>query len=92
VYFGHGGFLLRNSTVRRCFLCHMLDAPLVLVTPSCWDGILPNAIATIRLAMETEAGFDSQAGLALFFSHTKYLRWDKGFPDKTRLRSPGSPA
>ena len=31
--------------------------------------------------METEAGVESQAGLALFFSHSKYLRAHRGLPD-----------
>ena len=34
-------------------------------------------------AIKTEADLGSQAGPTLFLLHTKYLGWDKGFPDGT---------
>jgi hypothetical protein len=48
----------------------MLDAPLELVTFAGMAGRVRDTTATSEQAIETEAYFDSQAGLALFFLHT----------------------
>jgi hypothetical protein len=52
----------------------MLDSPLEFVTLSHGAAArVPSATATSEQAIKTEAGFDSQAGLALFLLHAKYL-------------------
>ena len=82
MYFRHGGFFLRNSAVRRCLLCHMLDSPLEWVI--FFAGVAGRARRATFIneqAIKTEADLGSQAGRTLFLLHTKYLGWDKGFPD-----------
>ncbi len=63
----------------------------MLLSNVSWVGMVgrsPNTTPTRGRTIETEAGLNSQAGLALFFSHTKYLRRYKGFPygDVWRMR------
>ena len=60
----------------------MLDSPLEWVI--LFAGVAGRARRATFIneqAIKTEADLGSQAGLTLFLLHTKYLGWDKGFPD-----------